>query len=223
MRSRYWSFGVRAPWGLVLEQLARWRHARPPQPGRGPLERAELVGLSPSPPPHVLDLAMREAGGWSLALVLHGQPPIPDLVTHLSRSLATRVISAYADERIGYEHFSLIDHGAVTQLFTSHEDEVETIGVDCVGLYERARSSGLLNVPPPGPQTREDLEWEARSSAFGIWVARGAEIDVYHRWIGGHDLEGALVHRLFTDGAEARALGSGDGDRVVVRWAELAT
>lgn len=72
---------------------------------------------------------------------------IPALIVQLSRALSTKVITVGQFEVIGLQHYSEVDRGVTTRMFTYLEGEPELINVNVEEMFELARQSKRFRFP----------------------------------------------------------------------------
>jgi hypothetical protein len=174
MSYAFWGMAVRANEPAVVEALRRW-----PNEGEARLE-SRRGNVSEA---GWIDVALAPHEGWT---VLHLRARlIPSLALHLSRELNTRVISVDEVETIGYEHFSVLDAGSVSRLFTREGDVKERVGVELDDFFQRAKQSPKHRFPP-GPLRDateylfddEEVAMEMESEVFRIFNVVVSDINV---------------------------------------------
>ena len=177
MSHKFWGMAVRADQTEVLRALRRWPNegeARvEPRPSAARLEHG-WIGF-----------AMAPHEGWTVFRFDTGLAPA--LPIHLSRTLHTRVISVDQDDTIGYEHFSVLDAGSLSRLFTREMDVKETVGIDYAEFFQQAKQSARYRFPL-GPlrdateynPANEDVEMEMEGETFRIFNVVVSDIPVEH-------------------------------------------
>ena len=78
------------------------------------------------------------------------QRHIPELVAHVSRSLATRVVSTDFDDALSFEHHAEVERGEVVIAYTAGADDASengSFGFGPEALFAEAKASGLYRIP----------------------------------------------------------------------------
>lgn len=212
MSYQFWGMAVKADPGAVREALLHW-------PSEGEARFEECPG-DPEYEEGWVAFTIAPHGPWTVFCSRFRQRVIPTLALHLSRALSTRVISVDQDGTTGYEHFSVLDAGSVSQVFTTDDngDPEEIIGIDFTAFYERAKQSGKMRLRPRALD--EDEELYLRGQALRIFnvvvsdinvedLAAELEDDDVRIWAGAHE-----------DGASAKLARAGHG-APRPRWRDL--
>ena len=197
MSYSFWGMAVRADQTAVFEALRGWPNERE--------ARLEPIAGSVSADAGWIDFVTAPHEGWT---VFHFSVPlIPALAIHLSRALDTRVISIDENEVVGYEHFSVLDAGTVSRLFTRQMVVEERVGIDLSDFFQKALESPKYRFPL-GPLRGaieyaphdEGVETEMESEVFRIFNIVVSDINVediavhlegpsFRIWVGAHDSE----------------------------------
>ena len=137
MSHNFWGMAVRADQGTVLKALREWPNERD--------ARVEPWPRTASLEDGWIGFAMAPHERWTVFSFDTGLAPA--LPLHLSRTLRTRVISVDQHDTIGYEHFSVLDAGSLSRLFTREMDVKEKVGIDYADFFQQAKQSAKYQFP----------------------------------------------------------------------------
>jgi hypothetical protein len=168
----WWALGVR---GRSLDEVVASMRAWPPAEGKveacPPAATLGAHAACKRELPAWVFFAAREISGWTILHFLQ-QRHIAELVQHLSRALATRVLSVDCDEGWDFEHFAQLDAGEVVISFTNNAEdpgEDEQVGVDPAEIFAWVKASGRWVIP----RDAEPIEY-----VFTVLQHRRADIDL---------------------------------------------
>lgn len=220
----YWATAVEAKPEAVWSALRSWPRAGEARlelvTPAAPIEMADILADARA---GWLDVAYREMDGWTV-LAIWQQRLLPSLVLHLSRALGGRVVSVDREESDGYDHFSVLEGGRVTQLFTRFPDDAdgwsEAVAFDPLELWAWVKRAGIVKTRVY--RSESDEREVALSAVLYHWSTRRAPINLAGMIEDGDELDGAPYARLFAGPAAKVALSQVKGRAGLAGFEEIA-